>query len=510
MPTWLGIDIGSASVKVAAVHTAYRKMTLAGLGVADIAASGGVVPAVQAAVAGALGKPGAGDGAAVALAGSQATMRVLMLPQSAQKQLVEVLPFELEAQVPFDMTDAVFDHRLLKNAPGVEPGMLAVLTGVARVADVQKLITSVKDALGTEPERVGIGPLPLTNLIAHTPALQEASAGDRSVAIVDLGVNTSDVLILRGGEPVFCRTISRGTEGLPQAAPKLAREIRVTLASYRAAGGVNPAHVFLCGGGAFVSGAESFLRGELETTVSALPAPSIEAEPLALERIHELPRYARAVGLALGLAGRPAGLDLRKGPLAFERGFGWIQEKIPMVAGLSAVIAVSFLFSACSQLYASGKERTALEGALGIVTKEVLGEETTDPDHANELLALQTGAEEDPMPHADAFDVMVKLSDDIPPSMVHDIEELDVAKGHVAVHGIVGSIPDAQGIATNLRNEKCFSDVKVTRTTQMVGSDRQKYVLEFDIKCPEDVKGGGPKKPGAAASASASASAGGK
>jgi general secretion pathway protein L len=119
--------------------------------------------------------------------------------------------------------------------------------------------------------------------------------------------------------------------------------------------------------------------------------------------------------------------------------------------------------------------------------------------------------DEDPLPHSDAFDVMVKLSEDIPQSMTHDIEELDVQKGHVVIHGIVGTIPDAQAIATSLRAEKCFSDVKITRTNQMVGSPRQKYVLEFDIRCPEDQKGGAKKKDtGGASSASGAPSAGGK
>jgi general secretion pathway protein L len=175
-----------------------------------------------------------------------------------------------------------------------------------------------------------------------------------------------------------------------------------------------------------------------------------------------------------------------------------------MLAGLGAVIMVSFFFSAGAQLYASAKERSTLESALGIVTGEVLGESTTSSERATEILAQQVGTvDEDPLPHADAFDVMVKLSEDIPMSMVHDIEELDVQKGHVVVHGIVGSIPDAQAIATSLRNEKCFQEVKITNTHQVVGGERQKYVLEFDLKCPEDVKTTA-KKPGAPAAPAAS------
>jgi general secretion pathway protein L len=116
------------------------------------------------------------------------------------------------------------------------------------------------------------------------------------------------------------------------------------------------------------------------------------------------------------------------------------------------------------------------------------------------------------MPHADGFDVMVALSDAIPVSMTHDIEELDLQKSHVVVRGIVGSIPDAQSIASTLSDDGCLKDVKIKSTTQAVGSDRQKYAMEFDLKCPEDVKAA-PKKKGDASSgtgASGSSSTGGK
>jgi len=79
------------------------------------------------------------------------------------------------------------------------------------------------------------------------------------------------------------------------------------------------------------------------------------------------------------------------------------------------------------------------------------------------------------------------------------------------VHGVVGSIPVAQSIATSLRSDPCFADVKITRTDQVVGGERKKYTLEFDLKCPEDQKG---KKsattPAGSASAASSASSGGK
>jgi hypothetical protein len=73
------------------------------------------------------------------------------------------------------------------------------------------------------------------------------------------------------------------------------------------------------------------------------------------------------------------------------------------------------------------------------------------------------------------------------------------------VRGVAGSIPDAQAIAAAVAENPCMSDAKIKSTTQQIGSDRQKYVLEFDLKCPED-QHAPPKKKG---EASTTASGGG-
>jgi len=60
-----------------------------------------------------MGDRGLGDSIAISLEGQRGTIKVVGLPGSAAKQIAEVLPFELEAQLPFDIEEAVFDHRLL-------------------------------------------------------------------------------------------------------------------------------------------------------------------------------------------------------------------------------------------------------------------------------------------------------------------------------------------------------------------------------------------------------------
>jgi general secretion pathway protein L len=507
MPTWLGIDIGSASVKAAVVRSTYRRVALARVATVEVEEAGGHVPAVRLAVATALqgDQPGttlSPDAIAVTIEGSKAAIHRLQLPAAAQKQLADVLAYELESQIPFDMEAAVFDWRLLERVG--DEGQLSLIAAVARVEDVKARIDLVREAAGQEPERVGVGGFALGALVPYIPGLAEGG----SVAVVDLGASASEVLLLEDGEPVFARTLSTGTSGLPASAQRLARDLRTSFAAHQAKGGRAPTRVYLCGGGAFASGAEGFLSGSLDVPVQSLPEPQLEGTTVDPAAARELPKYAKAIALALSLAGRGIGMNLRRGPLAYERGFGWVREKIPVLAGLAAVILVSFVFSGWARLHAVHKERDALQEALGQVTKEVLGTEATTAQDAQDLLTKETSlGDEDPMPHADGFDVMVYLSQAIPSSMKHDVEELDVQKGHVTLRGVVGSVSDAQSIADALGEDKCLSNVKIKSTTQAVGTDRQKYVLEMDLRCPQDVKAA-PKKKGETASSASAAPSG--
>jgi hypothetical protein len=73
------------------------------------------------------------------------------------------------------------------------------------------------------------------------------------------------------------------------------------------------------------------------------------------------------------------------------------------------------------------------------------------------------------------------------------------------VNGIVPTTKDAQDLATAMGQNRCVTDAKIAKVSQVVsqlpGDNRQKYVLELDLKCPEDA--GAKKKPKTAAEAPA-------
>jgi general secretion pathway protein L len=525
MARLLGVDAGRTVVRTVLVRTSYRRVAIEAVGEVPVQDVGGFVEGVPeaeqpeaqkkrhaAAVAEAIRAALAGqkaDAASVALSGERTFFRRLELPAAAQKELESVLGFELEATVPFDIAEATYDYRILKRAPS--DTALPIFAALARTDDVRDRIAVVREAVGFEPERVGVGALPLVNLTSVMPEIEEpwkahlapgAPPPERGpVAILELGETTTDVVVVVGGEAVFARTLSRGTVGLPASAPTLGRELRQTFAAWRAQGGAPLSALWVAGGGAQYHGVETFLSGELGVAVLPLPTPRIDG--LTPDLAPSLPRFAKALGLAVGLAGRPRTFNLRRGALEAERRYPFLREKIPLLSGLAAVIVVSFGFSIVAESRALDSEREVIEARLAQVTRDVLGEETSDPDKARELLEKGPGADEDPLPRVDAFDVMVQLSKAVPKDVVHDIVELDVARGHVVIQGLVPTNRDAEHIAEQMKSNRCFRDVKIPRTTQFA-EGKQKYVLEFDLKC-EDKK----KKPDAAAPAdSASAAAG--
>lgn len=473
MARLLGIDATKTTVRAALIRTSYRRVTLEAFGEADVGWAGSEVEAIKAAVGGA--RP---DASSIGLSGERSYYRRLELPVAAGKEIENVLGFELEATVPFEMDEAVFDYRTVRGKGG--SSTISIFAALARIEDVRGRIAPVREAIGVEPERVGTGPLPLSNLVAVMPEL-ERPAVPGPVAIVDLGDLSSEVVILLEGDPVFARTLSRGTAGLPASAHALARELRQTFSAWRAQGGDPLTCLYLSGSGSTAEGADHFLSTELGVSVLALPRPRLDEMTPA--QAAQVPRFAKALGLALGLAGRSKALNLRKGALEAERSYPFLREKIPLVSGLAAVILVSFGFSTIAEMRALDAERETLVTRLGAATREVLGEEITEPDKAKEAIeAAPAKADDDPLPHVDAFDVMVQLSKAVPKETVHDVLEMDVNRNKVVLQGVVPTVGDAETIAKSLRENRCFKDVKIARTSQFT-EGKQKYQLEFELKC---------------------------
>jgi len=486
MAGFVGIDIGKTHVRAVSISVGYKRLSLGRMEEVALDSVESLERAIQAAAAPLL--VGA-DGLAVAIDGDQCFIQRVTVPATAQKRLEEVLPFEIEAQVPVDIDELVYDHRAFRREKSSDP--VVVMTAAARIDAVRARIELVNAALARQPDRVGCGPLVLANLASIVGGLR----GPGPFALVDLGAQRTEVTVLAQGEAVFVRTVSQGVAGLPATAAALASELRQTFLAAAVAVGADLQAAYLVGGGANATGAAEYLAYEVGVPITPLPA--FEIEDVSEDNAAKLPRFAKAIALALGVSGRARDLDLRRGPLEFQRGFGFLKEKLPVLSGLVAAIVISFVFSNWAQMRALDREHEVLVAQLSATSKEVLGEEASDAETAGEALTRAQAVDEaDPMPTVDAFDIIVELSKVIPMTMVSDIEEFDMQRGHVKVSGVVGSTSDAQSIATEVGKHPCVKDAKIAKITQQVNSERQKYVLELDVRCGDDTTKKKPEKPG--------------
>lgn len=477
MARFVGIEISATHVRAVALTTSYRRTVVERLAEIDRGQEPDLIQAMKQAAGSMVGH---GESVAVALDGAHTYVQHVELPKTALRQLDQVVPFELESRVPVELDDLVHDYLLLRRQKN--DAAVRLLVAAAATEKVGTTISMCRSALGREAERVGCGPLPLANLLPH---LGEIGRTDTPVAIVDLGFRRIDLLVVQSGEAVQARTTSTGVAQLPEGAAIIAASIRQTLLAFQAQLGQAISTVYLTGDGVSVSGAEAYLSTELGIPV--LPLPELSGLEIPESERINIPRFSKAIGVALGLGSKPRDPDLRQGPLGFQRGYAFLKEKAPILSGLVTAILISFAFSAWSESRALDRQKETLVTELGHVTKLILGEEVTEVEAAKELLQKRRNLDEiDPMPHMDAFDVLVEISGAIPQTIIHDIEEFDMQREHVKLTGIVGSASEAQEIASRLKEHRCFQEQRLGKVTQVVNSDRQKYGLEWDVRCPED------------------------
>lgn len=460
-------------VRIAVLQGAYRKVRLERLVEEPTALHGDPSEALKAC----LEKAGPVDIVCSTLPGNETFVHRLSIPTKASKRMSEVLPFELEAELPLEIGEVVFDHSIVG---GAVDGAIPVLTLAARKASLVREIERIRTATGFEPERVGASHLELAQLSRLSAAL----AQEERVCLLYLGLAATDVCWLEKGQTRFGRTISIGVGAFPDAAERLAAQIRQTLSGFGAKQGTLPTKLVLCGEGALLPGMNEFLSSRLEVTVETLPVLDLDG----LDELDQgrIPAFARALATAAhGL--RRSGFDLRQGELAFERGYGFIKERAPLLGALVALLVLSFLFSTWAQGRALESENASLVATLEALTQQTFEKSIGDPELAqSEVDTLRKVKPEDPMPYLDGFGVAVALAETLPEGIVHDVESLEYSKGKLVLRGIVGSTDEAQRVAKAFDGHPCIDSSNVSKISQVVNSDRARYVLDAKVACSED------------------------
>jgi type IV pilus assembly protein PilM len=283
--TLVGLDIGSSAVKVVELkelgkgrgyqlqNVAIEPLSPEAIVDGAIMDAGLVIEAIQKAFGGRKVK---GGDVAIALSGHSVIIKKISIPATSEEELAEVIPWEAEQYIPFDVEDVNLAYQVLKG--GGSDGNMDVLLVAAKKDKIHDY-TSVVTQAGRNPVLVDVDVFALQNCFEMNYDADDMDG----VALVNVGASTTNVAILKGSTSIFWRDISVGGNHFNDA---LRKELNVSfeqaemLKRGQGADGVPEDKV-----PAVLASVNDFIGGEIQKTIdffkNTTPGESIARMVLA-------------------------------------------------------------------------------------------------------------------------------------------------------------------------------------------------------------------------------------
>jgi type IV pilus assembly protein PilM len=336
--TTVGLDIGSGLIKVAVVDHSKREPELVRASIspliADAIVDGEVMDPsiVTEAIQRALSLAGV-KGAAVAtsVGGRDVIIKKIQIERVKEQQARELMRWEAEQHVPFDMESVELDFQILDpDADGLEMNVLLVAAKRDLIESKMRLLTDA----GLAPGVVDVEAFALHNAFE----LNHPDAMNGVVGLLNIGHDVTNINILDDGVPILTRDLTVGTRrfredlqrerglGLEEAQQLLqgydrsphvdavleSRGEEIAVGMERATAflaqnaRVRPMRaVYTCGGGSRIPGLNEMLASRLRMTVQ-------QANPLANLKVREGALDSLVTDEVAPLLMLPIGLALRK------------------------------------------------------------------------------------------------------------------------------------------------------------------------------------------------------
>jgi len=536
--TICGIDLGAFSIKIVMLEVGFRQTHLRGL--LETAVPAGDAPLLErqaAAIQEAFSKVSAEATPYLALPGDMLSIRLLELPFSDPRKVDQVVGYELEGQIVHPLDDVVYDHAVVKTGDNGS----TVLACAAKRDEIANYLTTL-ESHGTDPRALYAAPVVYRSLTSATPARALAAGDEAEIAcqvILDLGHLRTNLCIVRDGQAIAARTIKRGgfhlttaiaqafsskyeraemakrTDGriasperpakspleikldsvLREAMVPLVREIRQTVASFRAASRETIDAVLITGGTGRLKGLPQFLEGELGVPVRFLAVrSSAEMRPVAkagddgespVVEADESSSYALGTAIALAASRGGKEIDLRRGPFLYRASFSVLRQKAMHLTVLIVGMLIAIGLDVGAALTNLGSERKDLDQQLKTATQELLGQPNDDAKAVTLLVSKGFKEELAPLPKATAFDLLDQISRKVPSDdqIKLDIMELDIRPKKTFIKGTVDSAAAVDDIGAKLKEIDCYEDVSKGAITEVSGGGKQ-FTISINSKCP--------------------------
>jgi type IV pilus assembly protein PilM len=150
------------------------------------------------------------DKVVVSVPGQHTLARFSPLPPVEAKKIPDLVRYEADQQIPFDMDEVIWDYQTFQEegAPEIQVGIFAMKRELIRD------YLSHFEAAGIEPVIVQAAPLAL-----YSAALFDGMIGDGTTVLINIGTESTD-LILAGRDTLWTRSIPIGGNNFTEALVK--------------------------------------------------------------------------------------------------------------------------------------------------------------------------------------------------------------------------------------------------------------------------------------------------
>jgi type IV pilus assembly protein PilM len=206
--TTVGLDIGSGLIKVAVIDHSKKEPELVKVAVVPLLADaivegevmdpGIVAEAIQGALSNADVK---GKQVVTAVGGRDVIIKKIQIERVKEQQARELMRWEAEQHVPFDMESVELDFQILDpDGSGVEMTVLLVAAKRELIESKMRILTDA----GLDPAAVEVDAFALHNAfeVNHPGAMQGI------VALANIGHEVTNINILEDGVPILTRDIA--------------------------------------------------------------------------------------------------------------------------------------------------------------------------------------------------------------------------------------------------------------------------------------------------------------
>lgn len=333
----LGLDIGSHSIKLIELATEGTNVGIMAAGSVPTPANSltsnapNDIQNAANAITKLIKDTGAkGRNVQIALPEAKVFTRVIEVPALSDRELGSAIKWEAEQYVPLPMDQVNLDYSVLRDTKDTGTNKMEVLLVAAPKSLLDKYLSIL--------ELAELTPLSAeTEIIATSRALVRSLPSVKSILIVSLGAQTTDLALLRGGIIGFTRSIPAGGDALTRAISQglefsavqseeykrtyglqtdkldgklvlavkpvmdtIVGEMRRALAFYQEKYRDNIQSIVLSGGTARLPGMVTYLATALGLEVQlANPWAGISRDPRFNVLTTEGPNFSVAVGLAL-------------------------------------------------------------------------------------------------------------------------------------------------------------------------------------------------------------------